>query len=448
MTDRFVWDGGDDTTGTSWATAHTSIDAACDACTAGDVVYVDSTHDYSGYSANVVWSFPISATPTRIISVDSNTQNASDVIAYAPGAIDGPTGAGTHDITLSGNFEMYGVTIRGRDAMTFSNSVTQKTFLYDCTLDPSALGDVTTSSGKGGYTHFKNCTFDANSSAWSMNTTATSYHVYENCALAGTAINDFIFSIGGETNIVYIDGFDFSNGATNFQIFESGGGNQTDARIYGVTLPSGGSVYTNAISYWGTRVEAHNIAITGATGDVPTIECHYFGGDVTSDATTYLNGTHDGSDGYSIQMDCNTNTIAGSMTCCLRYKLWEGYITSANPTLTVQAISSTSGLTDDEFWIEVQHPDIASNDAVLQKMDFPDSTDGGDTTMHEEVFSAIGTPTAVTSGTGTWTSAPSTPTQYGPTKAITGAAGVYTVYVCLATGAATTVFVDPAVAVT
>ena len=140
---------------------------------------------------------------------------------------------------------------------------------------------------------------------------------------------------------------------------------------------------------------------------------------------------------FSAKMVSSAN--AKEWTEPLRFKLSEFYAT-ANPTLTVEYIHEAQGsgsggdLQDDEFWIEIEYPD--STDEALGKLD-----------QSNRASTILATPADQDNSTESWTENLTGEVKQKSEVTISGgAAGIHTVWACLAKPS-TTVYVDPDVTV-
>ncbi len=140
---------------------------------------------------------------------------------------------------------------------------------------------------------------------------------------------------------------------------------------------------------------------------------------------------------FTAKIVSNANTT--EYTTPLRFKLSDFYST-ANPTLTVEYIHEAQGsgsggnLQNDEFWIEIEYPD--STDEALGKID-----------QSNRVATILTTPADQDNSTAIWTENLTGEIKQKSEVTISGgAAGIHTVWVCLAKPSIT-VYVNPDVTV-
>lgn len=150
---------GDNTTGTSWATAKTDISGGIALATAsGDVVEVDSAHTYSYTSASANYNAPTSGTAIAVVSVDRNGSTTTGNNGRLAGASETiGTNGFAHNIAttnITQSIYFYGITMNGHTGSSNLNTINVATSnaadLGNVTLDTCVLNTPGSSTSAGG----------------------------------------------------------------------------------------------------------------------------------------------------------------------------------------------------------------------------------------------------------------------------------------------------------
>ncbi len=253
-------------------------------------------------------------------------------------------------------------------------------------------------------------------------------------AATSVAVDTPLKFLSGKSGNYRLVGLDLSNCATALMTMSttmSGGVHTVD--LIGCKLPASLpllSAYPLSVPH---RIKAHSCD----NGDgYWYFEEVYIEGQIAQATNCYLNATYDDTNGFSAKMVSSVNAIDQKRP--LRFKLSEFYA-AANPTLTVELIGTTT-LQNDEFWLEIEYPNSTSE--ALRDID--------DSSRQEIGWSGgtgSGTPTNLTTSTESWTENLTGEVKQKSEVTISGgAAGIHTVWACLAKPS-TTVYVDPDVTV-
>ncbi len=146
MSERWVDDGGNNTTGLSWATAYTSIQALVAAeptfiTTAGNVVYFGHDSNCTAAGSALTVAGPSGSDPVLFISLSQGGT------AYQKGTGNQiNTVGGNYTVTLDGSIAMYGIKVAsggtGAGSISLATSTPRVPTLSDCTLAPGANGSI------------------------------------------------------------------------------------------------------------------------------------------------------------------------------------------------------------------------------------------------------------------------------------------------------------------
>jgi hypothetical protein len=146
MAERWVDDGGNNTTGLSWATAYTSIQSLVAAeatflTTSGNVVYFGHDSNCTAAGAALTITGPTTGDPVKFISL---TQGGTTYQKGTGKQIN--TTGGNYTVTLDGNLALYGIRIdsggTATNAISFVQTTPRASYLHDCTLAPGAAGGM------------------------------------------------------------------------------------------------------------------------------------------------------------------------------------------------------------------------------------------------------------------------------------------------------------------
>jgi len=431
MADMYVYNGGSNTAPyDTWIKASTKWTTAMAAQAAGGIVYVASDHtETEGANYTITATNGTASAPIKAISLD-RTDDSYESMQDGGGLI---YAGATYDISLAKYMILVGLKIQSGDDFSLSQTSTSQTQCIDCRL----ITFQWVSSGSGA-SSYRTILRDTDI----VFTDDGFIYVYSNFEWIGGSVifegsgsinNGIIRSGSGAANSVVI-GVDLSAlvsgdyliyGGTNLGYFE-----------FQRCLLSGtiSGFVNGAITSEGMRV----IARSCSSSDV-IYQFHeeYYLGVIDDDTAVYLDATYDGTNGYSAKMI--STAYAEEWTSPLRFKLADIYIDATGKTLTVELLTDNVTLQDDEFWIEVEYPDstIAAQGNIYS-------------TKPATIVTTPSNLTASSKGAGDWTGESGTPVYQKVTADFTTvadeAAGVYTVWACLAKPS-TTVYVDPKIVV-
>jgi len=438
----YVDDGGDNSDGSTWAKAYTSIENVDSVAAAGDIVYIGSDHQETknGSAFNITFSNGTIANPVIVISADiTSGEPPSTYESMNTGGGYIQTTGITDGINLGGHVKWYGVKFDSEDELNLLSLGNVSSFI-DCYFDAVDNCDICSTTESSSV--YENCTF-ANSDYCFLNQDS-SVHL-KGCTFSSADANG-IFYVGLDSARLLVEDCDLSTEATLLYTMNGKRVQCTFRRckLHGDTLDSGSAPKFNV--YAGTIVHPDTWVLLESCDDDtsanPFIGLNYFGGYygyIIPDTSEYrTGGASDGTTNYSWKMVCNGNTV--SRHCALKSPPIVAWVTETDTTLTVYVAhdgvgDGTAGdLQDDELWLEISSPD-ETNDPATAEGHYQD-------TLPATVLTAASDLT--NEGSDQWQN---TPTSYQQVTATIGpnVDGPVKVRVCLATGASSTMWVDPKV---
>jgi hypothetical protein len=418
-------DRNDVTESDNWTDAFLYLDTALDSAAAGDEIYIAHDHNYNSYAANVTYtSAGTFASPVFVICVNRTSG------AYATTAIEDCTG-GVYDFTFIGNLIVHGVIFKSGDTIVVSTNDYLRLVDGDLELGGVSPGDGIAVS-TGGLLEIINSdlTFGENSQYLSVGDGGI--FIWNGGTLNGNQEELFTgISRGGR---FYIRGVDLSaiTGA-GYRLFDGWGAVTDEAphvEISGCKFNAANPpvIMQDTVGIEGVKIIVESCYSSG----YPYSQYHYSQGDVYTATNCYQAATYDGTNGYSIKMVTTAN--ADEYHRPIRHKLADVWCASANPTLTVELITDNVTLQNDEFWIEIEHPD-----ATVPAYRVWDRT--------SRAADPRATPANLTSSSVTWTEDLGTEVKQKIAETISGGGvGIHTVWACLAKPS-TTVYVCPKITV-
>lgn len=413
----------------TWATAASSFSVAHGQLSmGGDELVIAS--DYSEGSLGDFATWPGSREdPIIVISADKTAGGST--ITYQAGA--SLTFSVDADITSTpDSVRWLGVDLACSSNIRFDGSQ----FFYDL--------DITTTTASDAIRYYGQAVFQKVTAGNSTDTTNSIFYaeadessvLFQDVTVnAGNVSNIFCWlGNGGYCHAIGLDATNLASGGDLFSMGSSSAAGGSQIFAYGVKLPTSGGVLSNAIVY-DQRVEIYSIATSGS---VPGFHVQDLYGTATENVDTYRSATYDGTNNYSVEIEPNVNSTP--IVTPFRFKIFEKYLSSANPTLTVEFLyDSATNLQNDEVWLEVFYPDITN--PVLQKIDV----------SSRAVWGATPADLSAGVGTGSWTISPAMTNGNSDRIAVTisgGGVGMHAINVCYANNAAAPVlFVCPNVTV-
>jgi hypothetical protein len=424
--DLYVWTGGNNTTGASWATAYQTLSDADGNTSAGDFVAIASDQDYL-YTSSVILLFADNVT---VISTD----RADD--SYLAGAKEYQT-SNSNDIDVRG----VGVTLKGITLVTGRNndmSDSDKIEYIDCELSNLNTNQNVISASQGCILLTKGGSITTASDFITIGD--RSYQVLmTNTEIVIPSSGSFLNSTSAGQN----GSFTFTN--CNLSGVDPTGVLMAGLNDTGVmTLKFNNCLMPTA--HDGTFFPATNDASeVWVNGGNSTNEYWYFYyknmrlGEVEADTTQYMSSgdaKYDGTNYISVQF--STIARANAITP-LRYKIgsFGGQDLTSAKSVTVQLSSTTASLTDSNVFLEIG----IQNTSNLSKVDLQSSQNAD----------PLSTGTALSvSGVGTWVT---NDIEYQITHDLGAIANAdnstVDVYLCVGNGAPFTINADlPTIAAT
>jgi hypothetical protein len=354
-----------------------------------DEIWVASNHSHT-QNGNISYSFP--GVILYIVSVNSSTD------AYARGATEDTGSALLYDVQIDGgsdsNMSVYihGMDLLTEDEFDFVGFATRLTFV-DCNFTSRTTGSgfIFDLNGDGDTINLIDSTFTFSAASNSVLVSGGSGGgtiIFDNSTLtnagAGTGIH-FYDSQGAGNSFLQARNTDFTgiDGAlvSDFSVADDNMWIQFQHLKYSsdVLDTNTNILYEAKVAQSGSADQFFNYNyIDGTTGESAI------------DTTTYLNGTYDGSTGFSYALDTTADASPFNPLRVLIGEFCDQDLSGGTTTVTVEATSDAS-LTDLDLWIEVESTENA-DEVLLDKQ----------TTRNSNI---VGSGSALTTaGTGTWTS--------------------------------------------
>lgn len=434
MADWYVWSGGSGAGGTSWATAYTTLAAACTAKAAGDTFFVAHDHAESGAAAaNVTIVSPgTEVTACKIFCVNragSVPPVAADLRTTAT-----ITSTTTGAILLQGSVaECYGITFNcGTGSSTVSlnagSSAGRSWRFVNCKFRlPTTSNSARIQFGAGAtVTILENCTVQFAAIAQGI-TVNTNRLVIRNTTAGAFVVGSIptVLFLSAGPNGVMLEGVDLSASGAGKTLFTAVGGWSADNVLKDCKL--GASVTVIGGTYTGGG-GARATVIRSDSGDTNYRSEYYniWGSQTVETTIVRSGGASDGTTPIAWKIVTTASTIPVLPFECLPISLWNETVGSPL-TVTLQGIWGDGVVpTNADIWIEVEY--LGTSGSCL----------GNRATSGEA--SMIETAANLPAGSGTWggsttpfaMSATVTPQEKGP----------ITIYV-KATKSAATFYIDP-----
>jgi hypothetical protein len=367
MTDYYIDDGGDNTTGLSWATAWTSFKAAQDdgetpKGSAGspwastDVVYVGHNHVCQAtHAANLTITGPASGLPCKIISA---TQGSSPP-TYAASVTDQiDTTESTYSITFDGSFALYGIRMESGAGINIGDSdANEATHAKDCTFVMPANGNFSPNgSSTGARIHLFDCTIDLTADGTTPRSTTVisagnGIHVYRNISFVNAGYRTGQVFGNASNGQIEIDGCDFS-GFTNATLCEL---------VSSAVAPSFTISNCKTASTWapfGTNAQTPGaimtVTNTGPEAAPTYLALQAYQGNLYSTTAIYRTG------GATIGSTNTSWLITTTANCGEGAPFYTPWIygnigSTGSKTFDCYITNDTADLTDADAWLEVEY---------------------------------------------------------------------------------------------
>lgn len=347
----------------TWAKAATNLSTAAGAAAAGDTIYVASTHSESVAGQTITFTNGTAAAPIIVLCGVKDTTSGITSLAVT-GTVDSTTST----FTLAGFVYAYGVIFRSvtggisnsmRTANTHGSVATyeQCEFHQRSTSSSSQIRTSVGTTGEESRTRFINCRFTFGNASQSI--TVIGYVEIKGGGIisGSTSLTTFAnMNSDDRPSRLLIDGFDFSNFGTGFDVFGSTTRPGGHARAVNCKMPSG---WTGEVDNATTRVCGLYELINYGAGDT---NYKFWTRDSTGDCkdeTTIKRTSGGASDevtAYSMRM--TTSATAAHPGAFLRSPpiIQRLTTTGSQRTVTVEIVhDGASAMTDKEIWLEVQY---------------------------------------------------------------------------------------------
>lgn len=341
----------------TWAKAATSAYSPGSGTLAdGDIMYVASRHVEADVASSKTMVGPGSiGNRARIISVTQGTTT------YASGAQIKTTG-GAYNLTLNGNFDVYGVTFQAGQHILLTSTDTKVLLLDSCTLKVAHNCQIQGNQGTGPLT-LLNCTVDV-----SADTSASSTSIFQSRAMALTVRNLTLVQNGSykRTGVLFyseqigstfdISSCDFSGLDSNCEVFSSlwFSGSMTNCKTAATW-----TAFSAAISRACPLMILSNV---GNADDPTYLFSRDYAGTTESSTTVYR------SSGGTIETVATSWLVTTSSYCnegqphCTPW-IYGTISATGSKTFSIYIENTTADFTDAEVWMEVEY--FGASDSAL-----------------------------------------------------------------------------------
>ena len=333
---------------------------------AGDFVLASSTHNKL-YTATTTITV---IDGVFYISVDNANQEN-----YLKGAKERTAIATGNDLTITlstsnsvGAF--YGFIFENDDQFKPNGRDSALINYYECDFSLVSTGssDTIWLNIDGACAYFNSCNFNFAHIGQHFLLSNASSIILDGCTTSGSATTTLVKGGGSGGVLIRINSCNLSSGATSMTLIDVGdvvGDDNLYATIDKTILPTSTSILISPVTLPNIDVKATSIAFGTATDEYHYFEEQYFNGSISEDTAIYRDAgsTYDGTNEFSAEMVGNADT---SFYNPLKFQLTKLYIDTADYTTDITftvhlARDNGTLLQDDEFWIEIEHPDGVDN---------------------------------------------------------------------------------------
>ncbi|MEA3478426.1 MAG: hypothetical protein U9R60_09625 [Bacteroidota bacterium] len=429
----YVDDGGDNTTGATWATAYNTLVSGLAATSAGDTVYIGSDHSEQLSGNTTYTGAGTAASPVNIISADRTSGEPPTIfetMTTGGGKIDGKT-AGFYDINFAGTNIWNGLKFIAGDDINFIN-INAVNIFYNIlfVVDDNMIINAGNSTDVG--VQFYNVDYQLATTGY-IDISGPFVWKGGTFSFNGGSTTHLLKSTKYKVNMWEIADVDFQDLDASDTFMYLSSDSASHIKIKRCKIPAAlGTLFLSANTIDNIDVKFHSVS---SANIIYQFQENYFTGQINEDTAIYFNATYNGTNGYSAKMATNSNAIEWSRP--LRFKLAEVWA-AANPTLAVELVlDSATALNNDDFWLEIEYPD--STTGALGKID-----------KSSRMTDILDTPAALTASSVSWTGTSGFTNEQKRkiTETLTnGQAGIHTIWAVLAKPSIT-IYVDPKITVT
>jgi hypothetical protein len=359
MAERWVDDGGNNTTGLSWATAYTSIQSLVAAeptfiTTAGNIVYFG--HDSDGVSSGVQLTItgPSLSEPAYFISLEQGTTN----YRKGTGKQINTTSAASA-VLFDGSFVFVGIRIAagnsGGGSIQFTQAVPRIATLIDCTLSPGANSAIVL-GGNATKMLVRDLVIDLTTDGVINRVGSViggTTGVLDLIGLTfinpgyriGTIFKSSTSSAGGHISSADFSGFSQISAISNL------GEASTDFHFSNCVAPAGKVYFSSGTSRSGTYYTMTNVGPTDSPASL-AVNSHY--GFAVSNPSIYRSagGVIEGEQSAWL---VTTTTLCSESTPFFLPHLYGTIDSTGSKTFDVFLTNDAADLTDAEAWLELEY---------------------------------------------------------------------------------------------
>lgn len=345
-------DGSDGSDGLSWANAKATLAAAATASSAGDTIYISSSHTETQASAITI-TFPGTfASPNYVLCVNDSAEPPT---AVATGA-QVRTNASNAHIYINGCAYIYGVRFQTRVAgsgtgnIIVANSSNQWATYENCTFDIGYINTIRLSTQVSSTVTLKGCSFVFGNTDAGFDSGATANAYIDGGSLSGSAIAKVLKSNSAGGGCITFSGVDLSAAASSVVLSAANWG---PVVFRNCKLPASWSGSISTGTTVNRRVEMHNCD-AGDTNYRIGFQDH-FGTMISETTLVRTGGSSDGTTALSWKVVSDTTATFNRPFITPEIVQWNE-TTGSSVTATVEILrDSATNLTDAEVWLEVMY---------------------------------------------------------------------------------------------
>ncbi len=342
--------------GADWANAKATLGGAAAIAVAGDRIFVSQAHSEltTGAALSVTLSGSITS-PILVLCVDDSstppTTLAKTGLLRATGIpAQGPS------VLLTGGFYLYGLQLKGDSGVIIGTNTNNHFLLEDALFEMGANTSGLTLGTSNFYVqhHFKNCDiyFNLTTQSTLFRSKLTRWEGGKLMPGSQTPANG-LFSVGNDRSMLFVDGFDFANASTGFNLLSSLTSTSSEYVFRNCKLPAGwtGVPFTGSWDQGG-GVSLYNCD-SGDTNYAIWI-MNYQGTLRQETAVVRTSGASDGVTNLSWKIVSNTRAKFPFSFKSPEIVRWQETV-GAPITVKVEVITDGVTLNTDDCWLEVQY---------------------------------------------------------------------------------------------
>lgn len=364
MTMYRVSEAGNNTDGSSWANAYTTLASALAAATAsGDVILIDKDHTGdNALAADTTFTFNNNV---ALICVD---KDSSDALATMGTAAWIGHSSSNRSITLAGAYRVYmrGITLRTAGATADSiicgssdgsHYAFENCYLWHGNTSTSSRLYLGFNANGNAYMSYANCTFRLGNASQSL--AVRSHCELRSCSFssAGTLPDNlFLVADGTSTGGTHLEAVDCDFSAVTNTLFGSSAGLAATARLINCRLGSG-------VTVLGTQTPANKSSLTATLFDCANGDQHYHMGHYDAlgstvvDTGIYANdgAIYDGANRCSWKIVTSANCSFYTPYMSPWFSVYHSGTSAITPYVEILRDGSTTAYQNNQVWLELSY---------------------------------------------------------------------------------------------